>query len=297
MTTLIDGKKVAAEIEEKIAHAISHIKGRKPGLAFILVGRDPSSKVYIGMKRKKCKEVGIVSFDIEFPETISEKQLIEEIHRLNANPDVDGILVQLPLPSHINQTNVIESVMPDKDVDGFHPLNMGKLLIGDASGFCPCTPLGIHVLLANSRVPLLGKHVVIVGRSTIVGKPLAALLMQKAPHCNATVTVAHSLTTNLPSLCKTADILVAAIGKASFITEDMVKEGAVVIDVGINRMSSKEGVSHIIGDVDFEHVAPKCSSITPVPGGVGPMTIAMLLSNTLLSYQRKASGYHQNLVL
>lgn len=290
MTKLIEGKKVAAEIELRLANAVSDLKQRKPGLAFILVGDDPSSKVYIGMKKKKCKEVGILSFDREFPANTSEKELIEEIHRLNKNPDVDGILVQLPLPAHINQTHVIESVLPEKDVDGFHPLNMGKLLIGDASGFCPCTPLGVHVLLAHSNIEIEGKHVVIVGRSTIVGKPLAALLMQKAPHCNATVTVAHSLTQNLRELCRSADILIAAIGKAAFITEDMVKQAAVVIDVGINRIISKEGTSRIVGDVDFERVAPKCSYITPVPGGVGPMTIAMLLSNTLLSYQRKASS-------
>jgi len=289
MTKLIEGKKVAAEIELRLADAVSQITIRKPGLAFILVGDDPSSRVYIGMKKKKCKEVGILSFDREFPTSTSERELIEEIHRLNKNPDVDGILVQLPLPPHINQTHVIESVIPEKDVDGFHPLNMGKLLIGDASGFCPCTPLGVHVLLAHSGVNIEGKHVVIVGRSTIVGKPLAALLMQKAPHCNATVTVAHSLSHNLPELCRSADILIAAIGKAGFIKEDMVKQGAVVIDVGINRIAGKDAGYRIVGDVDFERVAPKCSYITPVPGGVGPMTIAMLLSNTLLSYQRKAS--------
>lgn len=288
MTELIDGKKIAAEIEQRIAHGVASLKGRKPGLAFVLVGQNPSSKIYISMKKKKCQEVGILSFDKEFPETISERQLIEEIERLNAVPEVDGILVQLPLPSHINQNTVIETIRPDKDVDGFHPYNMGKLLIGDPDCFCPCTPLGIHILLTHSRIPILGKHIVIVGRSTIVGKPLAALLMQKAPHCNATVTIAHSLSENLPELCRSADILVAALGKPGFITENMVKKGASVVDVGINRITTS-GKTKIVGDVDFETVAPRCSHITPVPGGVGPMTIAMLLSNTLLSYQRRAS--------
>lgn len=288
MTELIDGKKIAAEIEQRIAHGVASLKGRKPGLAFVLVGQNPSSKIYISMKKKKCKEAGILSFDKEFSETISENQLIEEIKRLNDHPEVDGILVQLPLPSHINQNAVIETIRPDKDVDGFHPYNMGKLLIGDPDCFCPCTPLGIHILLTHSRIPILGKHVVIVGRSTIVGKPLAALLMQKAPHCNATITLAHSLSENLPELCRSADILVAALGKPAFITENMIKKGASVIDVGINRIAAN-GKTKIVGDVDFEKVAPRCSHITPVPGGVGPMTIAMLLSNTLLSYQRRAS--------
>ena len=286
MTRIIDGKQIALEIEQRLAFAISGIKGRKPGLAFIRIGENPSSKIYISMKKKKCSEVGILSFDREFPEMISEKEILLEIQKLNENPDVDGILVQLPLPSHINQNKILSCILAEKDVDGFHPLNMGNLLIGNPHCFCPCTPLGVHALLTHSNTPILGKHVVIVGRSTIVGKPLAALLMQKAPHCNATVTIAHSMSENLERICQTADILIAAIGKPAFITANMVKEGATVIDVGINRIPEGKS-SKIIGDVDFANVAPRCSHITPVPGGVGPMTIAMLLSNTLLSYQRR----------
>lgn len=284
---IIDGKEIASKIERQIQQAISHLKHRKPGLAFVCVGDHPSSKIYVAMKKKKCEEVGIISFDREFSSSISEEKLIEAIAELNVNPDIDGILVQMPLPSHISTTNVVEAIDPRKDVDGFHPLNMGKLLIGDRDTFIPCTPHGIHILLTESQVTLLGKHVVIVGRSTIVGKPLAALLMQKAPHCNATVTIAHSMTENLKQICQSADILVAAIGQPEFIKADMVKKGAVVIDVGINRIPSNSGKYKVVGDVDFQAVSKVASSITPVPGGVGPMTIAMLLSNTLLSYQRR----------
>jgi methylenetetrahydrofolate dehydrogenase (NADP+)/methenyltetrahydrofolate cyclohydrolase len=281
---LIDGTAIAKKIQEQIAHAIAHLSHRKPGLAFVLVGDQPASKTYIRMKKKRCQEVGIHSFDHEFPESITEEHLLKQIAKLNKNPDIDGILVQLPLPEHINTLHILSAVDPTKDVDGFHPLNVGKMLLGETDGFLPCTPHGIQILLAQSQIPLLGKHVVIVGRSNIVGKPLAAILMQKAPHCNATVTVAHSLSENLKEICLSADILVAAIGKPLFIKADMVKKGAIVVDVGINRVSDK-----IVGDVDFEAVAPLCSHITPVPGGVGPMTIALLLSNTLLSYQRKNS--------
>lgn len=283
---LIDGKAAAKKIEERIASAIRTVRHRRPGLAFVLVGKDPSSKIYITMKKKKCSEVGIVSFDAEMPESASEEELLGKIGTLNQDPRIDGILVQLPLPPHISAYRVMEAIDPSKDVDGFHPFNMGKLLLGDPDTFIPCTPHGIHLLLSEAQVPLMGKHVVIVGRSNIVGKPLAALLMQKAPHCNATVTVAHSMTENLKEICQTADVIVAAIGKPKFITKEMVKKGAAVIDVGINKIPTKNGKSLIVGDVDFEQVAPLCSSITPVPGGVGPMTIAMLLSNTLLSYQR-----------
>ncbi len=287
--TLINGSLIAKRIQTEVALTISHLKSRKPGLAFILVGTDAASQSYIRMKKKRCQEVGILSFDHELPETVSEEALLQEINRLNANPHVDGILVQLPLPPHIHASRVLSAIDPKKDVDGFHPINVGKMLLGESDGFLPCTPLGIHILLIQSQVSLVGKHVVIVGRSNIVGKPLAAILMQKAPHCNATVTVAHSLSENLSELCKSADILVAAIGKPHFIQADMIKKGAVVIDVGINRKLSKEGKSELVGDVDFKNVAPLCSQITPVPGGVGPMTIATLLSNTLLSYQRRSS--------
>ncbi len=285
MINLIDGTATAKKIQDQIAHAISHLS-RKPGLAFILVGEDPASQTYIRMKKKRCEEVGIVSFDCVLPSTITENQLLGEIDKYNQNPAVDGILVQLPLPFHINAMNVMMAVDPDKDVDGFHPVNVGKMLLGENSGFLPCTPHGVQVLLTHAQIPILGKHVVIVGRSNIVGKPLAAILMQKAPHGNATVTVAHSMTENLKEICRSADILVAAMGHPRFIKADMVKKGAVVVDVGINRIK-EGGKDCIVGDVDFNAVAPLCSHITPVPGGVGPMTIAILLSNTLLSYQRR----------
>lgn len=282
---IINGTVLADQIESRIQHAISHLKARPPGLAFILVGNDPASQSYIRMKKKKCAQVGMISIDQEFPNTISEQQLLFEIQKLNEDPYVDGILVQLPLPEHLNMATIMMAIDPAKDVDGFHPINMGKLLLGEQDGFIPCTPQGIHLLLTHSQIPLLGKHVVIIGRSNIVGKPLAALLMQKAPHCNATVTVAHSLTENLTQICQSADILVAAIGKPHYVKASMVKKGAVVIDVGINRL--KEDSSRIVGDVDFDEVSPLTLAITPVPKGVGPMTIAMLLSNTFLSYQRR----------
>ena len=284
---LIDGISIAQQIRDRIAGAIAHLAHRKPGLAFILVGSNPASESYIRMKKKACGEVGILSFDCELPAAVSEEQLLKEINRLSKDPRVDGILVQLPLPAHINTMHILAAVDPHKDVDGFHPLNMGKTLLGEDDGFLPCTPHGIQVLLTESQIPLLGKHVVIVGRSNIVGKPLAAILMQKAPHCNATVTVAHSLSENLPALCRSADILIAAMGKPRFIKKEMVREGAVVVDVGINRIAGPQGKAQIVGDVDFDEVASRCSRITPVPGGVGPMTIALLLSNTLLSYQRR----------
>ncbi|NGX37576.1 MAG: Bifunctional protein FolD protein [Chlamydiae bacterium] len=280
---IIDGKALAKTIEDKLKQAIGHLKGRKPALAFIRVGEDPSSKTYIQMKKKKCGEIGILSVDRELPEETTEDQLLDEIDTLNADPNIDGILVQLPLPKHIHTHNVLEAIDPKKDIDGFHPLNMGKLLLGEKSGFFPCTPYGILILLDHAKIDTNGKHVVIVGRSNIVGKPLAALLMQKEKGANATVTVANSATKNLTEICQSADILIAAMGNPHFIKADMVKDGAVVIDVGISRADGK-----LLGDVDFDAVASKCSHITPVPGGVGPMTIAMLLSNTLLSYQRSS---------
>jgi methylenetetrahydrofolate dehydrogenase (NADP+)/methenyltetrahydrofolate cyclohydrolase len=283
---IIDGVQIAQQLSHRIKQAISHLADRKPGLAFIMVGNHPASRTYIQMKKKKCAEVGIVSFDRELPEDTSEQELLKVIDKLNDDPLVDGILVQLPLPPHLTTSTILTAIDPKKDVDGFHPINVGKMLLGEHDGFLPCTPYGIHVLLTQAQVPLLGKHVVIVGRSNIVGKPLAAILMQKEPHCNATVTIAHSMTENLSTICQSADILVAAIGKPKFIQAHMVKKGAVVIDVGINRIESC-GKQLIVGDVDYEAVAPLCSKITPVPKGVGPMTIAMLLSNTLLSYQRR----------
>ncbi len=277
--SLIDGKAIAKKIEEEVAGEIAALPGRKPGLAFVLVGQNPASRTYINAKKKSCARVGILSFDREFPETISQKELIREIGTLNQNPHIDAILIQQPLPSHLHVGEVMTSVSIHKDVDGFHPTNIGNLLLGE-KGLIPCTPRGIHHLLQASGIPIAGKHVVIVGRSNIVGKPLAALLMQKHPDCNATVTVAHSHTKNLKALCQSADILVAATGHPGLITADMVKKGAAVIDVGINRVDGR-----IVGDVDFDAVAPIAAHITPVPGGVGPMTIAMLLANTLICHR------------
>jgi methylenetetrahydrofolate dehydrogenase (NADP+)/methenyltetrahydrofolate cyclohydrolase len=279
---LIDGKHIARKIEHDLKKMIGTFT-RPPGLAFVLVGENPASRTYVRMKKKKCTELGIVSIDKEFPESVSELELLAYIEKLNSNPEVDGILVQLPLPKHISTPKIMEAVSPEKDIDGFHPVNVGKMLLGEIDGFLPCTPYGIKVLLSSYKIQTAGKHVVILGRSNIVGKPMAAILMQKAPDCNATVTIAHSYTENLKEIARSADILIAAMGKPHFVTHDMVKKGAVVIDVGINRLGDK-----IAGDVDFEAVAPLTSHITPVPGGVGPMTIAMLMSNTVLSYERRA---------
>lgn len=286
----IDGTAISQRIQEEIAEKVREKQGRPPGLAFILVGDNPASRTYVRMKKQACAKVGILSIDREFPATLPQMDLLKEIKKLNADPAVDGILVQLPLPHHIDPSLIMEAVDPRKDVDGFHPINMGRLLLGETGGFYPCTPQGIVYLLAESQIPVSGKHAVVVGRSNIVGKPLAAMLMQKAPGCNATVTVAHSYTENLGEICRSADILIAAMGQPKFITKEMVKEGAVVIDVGINRLLSKSGKPIIVGDVDYEHVAPKCSYITPVPGGVGPMTIAMLLANTFKSYSMTAEA-------
>jgi methylenetetrahydrofolate dehydrogenase (NADP+)/methenyltetrahydrofolate cyclohydrolase len=282
---LIDGKAIAHEIQEELKKKIHSLQGRKPGLAFILVGENPASQFYVRAKQKACASVGIVSTIAALPKTIAETDLIKQIDRLNRDPSIDGILVQLPLPPHIDETKITSAIDPAKDVDAFHPLNMGKLLLGEEGGFSPCTPLGIKTLLEKSNIPVEGKHVVIVGRSNIVGKPLAALLMQKKPHCNATVTLCHSRSEHLQTLTRSADILVAAIGKPLFITKEMIRTHATVIDVGINRLENGK----LVGDVDFESVSQIAGHITPVPGGVGPMTIAMLLQNTLLSLGKALS--------
>jgi methylenetetrahydrofolate dehydrogenase (NADP+) / methenyltetrahydrofolate cyclohydrolase len=282
---VINGAAIAQKIREEIKERISHYHTRPPGLAFILVGDNFSSRAYVQAKKKRCTEVGILSIDHEFPAQTPELKVLHEIEHLNRNPAIDGILVQLPLPPHISSQKVMEAIDPKKDVDGFHPINVGKMLIGESDGFFSCTPYGIVKLLAAAQISVSGKHVVIVGRSNIVGKPLAALLMQKSPECNATVTVANSYTERLTEICRSADVLIAALGHPHFITHEMVKKGVSVIDVGINRLPHSE--KKIVGDVDFEAVAPLASQITPVPGGVGPMTIAMLLSNTLLSYERR----------
>jgi len=279
---IINGKNIASQIQEELREKLSLLKARKPALAMVLVGSHPASQIYVSRKAKACEEVGILSIRRLLPESISETKLLQEIDTLNENEDIDGILVQLPLPVHMNPMKVIQHISPDKDVDGLHAINAGKLLVGDETGFVPCTPLGIKVLLERSKVAVQGKHVVVVGRSNLVGKPIAVLLMQNAPGANATVTIAHSQSHDLPAICRTADILIAAMGKPQFIKGNMVKEGVVVVDVGINKVGER-----IVGDVDWDTVSPKCSLITPVPGGVGPMTIAMLLSNTLKAFERR----------
>ncbi len=277
---LLDGKKVADQILKNLKKTIVTFT-HPPGLAFVLIGDDPSSQTYVRMKKKKCMDVGIVSKDKHFPADTGEKELIAYIQKLNQDPTINGILIQQPLPPHLRASTIMEAVDPNKDVDGFHPINMGRLLLGETNGFTPCTPEGIHRLLLAYKIELSGKHVVILGRSNIVGKPLAALLLQKNPLANATVTIAHTGTKNIKEVARSADILIAAMGNPHFVKASMVKKDAVVIDVGINRNGSK-----IVGDVDFDAVAPLCSHITPVPGGIGPMTIAMLLSNTALSVER-----------
>jgi methylenetetrahydrofolate dehydrogenase (NADP+)/methenyltetrahydrofolate cyclohydrolase len=258
-----------------------------PGLATVLVGDDPASHVYVRSKRQRCEELGIASFHHELPADVTEKRLLHLVEKLNADPKVHGILVQLPLPKHINENKILNAMNPEKDVDGFHPVNVGRLLVGD-EGFAPCTPKGCQELLLRSGCSPEGKHVVIVGRSNIVGKPLAALLMQKKTGANATVTVCHSRTKNLAALTQQADILVAAIGVPEFIKSRMVREGAVVIDVGTNRVAdaTKKSGHRLTGDVDFKNVSKKARAITPVPGGVGPMTITMLMKNTVISAKR-----------
>jgi methylenetetrahydrofolate dehydrogenase (NADP+)/methenyltetrahydrofolate cyclohydrolase len=257
------------------------MEGRKPGLAFILVGHNPASQTYVKAKQKACAEVGIHSLLLEFPSTIAEGDLLVHIEKLNANPMIDSLLVQLPLPPHIDEQAITLAIDPAKDADGFHPFNVGQMLLGHEKAILPCTPRGIQVLLEKSGIAIQGKHVVILGRSNIVGKPLAAILMQKKPGANATVTVCHSRSENLEPILRSADILVAAIGQPGFIKKQMVKPGVVIIDVGISRIDGQ-----ILGDVDFENVAPIASYMTPVPGGVGPMTIAMLLQNTLQSFKK-----------
>jgi methylenetetrahydrofolate dehydrogenase (NADP+)/methenyltetrahydrofolate cyclohydrolase len=286
---IMDGKQVAEKIQQEIKEIIHRYTDRKPCLAVILVGNHLSSQIYVNRKTQACEAVGIKSIKKDLPATISEKELMAEVEAFNQDPLVDGILVQLPLPPHINPTRITYCISPDKDVDGFHPFNVGKLLIGETNGFIPCTPLGIKVLMDRYSIELTGKHALIIGRSNIVGKPIAALLMQSTPGANATVTIAHRYSTDIKELCQIADIIIIAIGQPHFLKADMVKEGTVIIDVGINKIadSSRKSGYQIVGDVDFNNVQSKCAYITPVPGGVGPMTIAMLLHNTLLSYQKR----------
>ncbi len=272
MTTLIEGKTVAQKIFDNLAHEISLLE-KKPSLAVIIVGDDPASKIYVNLKKKKAHELGITSQVIELDESVSEQELLKKIDSLNNDPAVNAILVQMPLPEHINPVNVIEKINPLKDVDCFHPYNIGRIATGNKSYVYPCTPKGIFRLLDFYNIPVEGKHAVVVGRSNIVGRPLAQMLLNE----NATVTICHSRTKNLSEITKTADILISAAGCPALIKKDMVKDGAVVIDVGINRKSDGK----LCGDVDFENVKEKASFITPVPGGVGPMTICSLMCNTM----------------
>lgn len=284
---LIDGKAVSEKIQEQIREEVARRKaeGRRiPHLAAVLVGNDGASETYVGSKVRTCERIGFHSTLIRLPETISEAELLAQVHSLNKNPDIDGYIVQLPLPKHINAEKITYAISPEKDVDGFHPANVGKLALGLPT-FIPATPFGIVQLLAHYGIATEGKHCVVVGRSNIVGMPMGLLMSRNAYPGNCTVTITHSRTPNLAEETRRADILIAALGRPEFIKADMVKEGAVVIDVGITRVpdaSKKSGYS-IKGDVAFDEVAPKCSYITPVPGGVGPMTIASLLKNTLLA--------------
>jgi methylenetetrahydrofolate dehydrogenase (NADP+)/methenyltetrahydrofolate cyclohydrolase len=294
---LIDGKKVAAEIEREVARAIAQL-GVRPGLVAVRVGNDPASEVYVRSKARKARELGLEGSELIFPETMPEDALLAEVDRLNRDDSVDGILIQLPLPAHIDSRKVIDAIDPAKDVDGFHPINVGMLHLGRPS-LVPCTPAGVIRLIESTGEAIEGKHAVVIGRSDIVGKPMGALLLRR----NATVTICHSRTRDLPALARAADILVAAIGRPLFVTEDFVKPGAIVIDVGMNRAGSElaaalahdpdksrlleKNGSVLVGDVDFTRARERASWITPVPGGVGPMTIAMLMKNTVTAAERR----------
>ncbi|MCD4701938.1 MAG: bifunctional methylenetetrahydrofolate dehydrogenase/methenyltetrahydrofolate cyclohydrolase FolD [Candidatus Aegiribacteria sp.] len=273
-SSVLSGRKFAKEVRRNLAEEIEKIGGRPPGLAVVIVGDDPASRVYVAMKEKACGKVGIVSTAVRLDESVSQEELLQEINRLNEDPSVDGILCQLPLPGHISADTIASAILPEKDVDGFHPENVGKLWRGE-EGLFPCTPVGIIALMKHHAIDIDGADAVIVGRSNIVGKPMAALLLRES----ATVTVAHSHTSDLQGLCRKADILIAAVGRPRFIKKEFVKPGATVIDVGISR--TDDG---LVGDVDFDGVADICGAITPVPGGVGPLTIAFLLSNTMKAW-------------
>lgn len=279
MSRIIDGKAISAAVKERIRGEVSALSARgvTVGLAVIIVGENPASKIYVANKKKACEELGIVSEEYALPEGTTEQELLELINTLNNKKSINGILCQLPLPPHLDEKLIINSIAHEKDVDAFNPYSVGRIMIGDYD-FVPCTPAGIMEMLKYEGIEIAGKSCVVIGRSNIVGKPMAMLLL----HANGTVTVCHSKTKNLKEICRNADILVAAVGKAKFVTEDMVKPGAVVIDVGMNRENGK-----LCGDVDFDAVKEKASAITPVPGGVGPMTIAMLMQNTLTAAKRQ----------
>ena len=284
---LLDGKKISGEIKQEIAAEVNELLekgGRRPHLAGVLVGHDGGSETYMASKVKACEEVGFTSSLIRYEDDVTEEELLACVHRLNQDPTVDGFIVQLPLPKHIHEQKIIEAVDPRKDVDGFHPINVGRLSIG-LPGFVSATPKGIVELLRRYNIPTRGKHCVVLGRSNIVGKPVSQLLLQKGEPGDCTITICHSRTPNIKEVCLTADIIIAALGQPEFLTADMVKPGAVVVDVGTTLVpdSTRKSGFRLTGDVKFDEVAPKCSYITPVPGGVGPMTIVSLMSNTLLA--------------
>jgi methylenetetrahydrofolate dehydrogenase (NADP+)/methenyltetrahydrofolate cyclohydrolase len=285
MAKVIDGRAIAEKVYTDLRRQIAELKskGVTPGLAVILVGDNPASRAYVRSKDKMCRDLGLYSLKLELPASTKQAELLASVEELNCNPSVHGILVQSPPPEQIDEVAVVRSLDPRKDVDGFHPENVAKLVIDDSSGFVPCTPLGVQRLLIESKVEISGAHVVILGRSMIVGKPLALLLMQKNKNANATVTVAHSRSHDLEKITQSADILVAAIGQPNFVRSEHLRDGAVVIDIGINRVedATSERGYQLVGDVAFDEVSKKAAAITPVPGGVGPMTIAMLMSNTV----------------
>ncbi|MDQ2918778.1 MAG: bifunctional 5,10-methylene-tetrahydrofolate dehydrogenase/5,10-methylene-tetrahydrofolate cyclohydrolase [Verrucomicrobiota bacterium] len=285
MAKLIEGRVVAEKVYAQLRGEIAELKARgiTPGLAVVLVGDDPASRAYVRSKDKMCRELGLHSVKLELPATTTQEELFGRVDELNRDSSINGILVQSPPPEQIDEAAIIRALDPAKDVDGFHPVNVAKLALGDDTGFVPCTPLGCQRLLVESGIEIAGAHVVVLGRSMIVGKPLALLLMQKAKNANATVTVVHSRSRNLAGITRSADIVIAAIGQANFVKAEHVREGAVVIDVGINRVEDTNAPRgyRLVGDVAFDEVAEKASAITPVPGGVGPMTIAMLMSNTV----------------
>lgn len=290
---LIDGKQISLEMLEELAPQVRELieSGTTPGLAVVLVGEDPASQVYVRMKQRACESIGIRSVKIELPSDVDKDKLLATIDRLNADSSIHGILVQLPLPSHIDSAEVLIRIDPAKDVDGFHPINVGRVASGDPSGFKPATPYGVQQMLVRSGVEVEGAHAVILGRSNIVGRPMASLLLQTTAGGNATVTVCHSRTRDLGSVTRLGDILIVAIGKPKFVTADMVAPGAVVIDVGVNRVADPESEKgyRLVGDVDFEPAREVASAITPVPGGVGPMTITMLLHNTVQAARQWAN--------
>lgn len=296
---IIDGKAVAARLREEAAREVEQLKslGVTPGLAVVVVGDDPASHAYVRSKKRMCEQLGMHSVLHALPAETSQQALVALVESLNLDPAVHGILVQSPPPPHIDESAVVAAIHPQKDVDGFHAVNVAKLAMDDPTGFVPCTPLGCQRLLAEAGIPIRGAHVVVLGRSLIVGKSLALLLMQKGPQADATVTVVHSKSQNLPEITRSADILVAAIGRPEFVRADHVREGAVVIDVGINRVEDPGSPTgyRLVGDVAYDEVAPRCAAITPVPGGVGPMTIAMLIQNTLKAcrIQSGSTASHQ----